>query len=222
MDENSANCRDALVPFGVISGHVAAIVLGLLAGLPGAHFGVAAAGAAVGIGAEAVAFVNDHRKRRADAQVSRLKSTCKRLEDRLGDVEVKLDDEKLDLLVEVVRKELEDDEERKGLFYAAVLEWILRESPNSTAARILSDGVRQLAYVELYCILWELNTKRHARPVLEKEGLAEGLWIQRVAMHGLGQEGVRHIGSSTRLSAVLEKYVKFAELPPPNAAAKTD
>lgn len=209
----------SMVPAGIFIGKVTAMILALIAIAPGFGPGVVAAGAGVGLAAEAAAFVSDYNERKRKGKQSRLQRICGKLDERLRAVEVKVDDEKLDLFVEVVKKAIEDDESSKDLFYSAVLEWIVRESPNAARVRILSDGVRQLSYVELFCFLQEAHS-RGPRRVLEREGIEETVWLHRLQIFGLGTTGVRMPGHTTPLGSILKKYTSLDELTPPNDIAK--
>lgn len=209
----------ALVPVGVLVAKVAAALLGLAGATSVGGIGVVAAGAGVGVAAEAVDFVTRYRERRRTSQQRRLHAICSRLDERLRAVEATVDEQKLDLFIEVVRKAIEDDEAHKDPFYTAVLEWITRESPGAAKVRVLSDGVRQLSYVELFCFLEEAHG-RVPRRVLEREGIDEIVWLHRLEMFGLGTTAVRVIGQTTPLGAILKKYVPLADLSPPNELAK--
>lgn len=194
----------------LIAGNLAAIVLALLSPYIGAAF----AGTV-----ETAKFAREYSNRKSARRAARAIEMERQLEKRLQGAKVEADEAKLDLLIEVAKKALEDDEARKDAIYAAVLEWIARESPNSARVRILSDAVRQLSYVELFCCLHEAH-ERHARKVCEADGISENLYRKRLAAVGFGTDGVIMIGQTTPFSAVLKKYVNLDELEPPNALAK--
>lgn len=219
MPPNDKDQSNAIVPVGVLIAKVVAMLLGLAGAIPGIGFATLAAGAGLGVAAEAADFASRYRSRRGASQEKRLLAICGKLDERLRGIEAKVDDEKLDLFVEVVRKAIEDDEAKKDPFYAAILDWIVRDSPNSARVRVLSDGVRQLSYVELFCFLHEANGQTPRR-VLEHEGIDEMVWLRRLEMFGLGTSGVRIIGQTTRLGTILKKYTPLAELTPPNDVAK--
>ena len=82
----------------------------------------------------------------------------------------------MDLFLEVLRKAVEDDDDAKQPVYAGVLEWGLREKPSFAEVRILSDGVRLLTYLEIYCLLYEMagnQARRIHEPLISIERLVE-------------------------------------------------
>ena len=200
-----------LVPVGTFMVILTSIVLAVC--------GFPFVGAAVGATAEGADFVTGFMERRRAQKKERADAILQKLNKRLEDAKLESNEQKLDLFIEVIKKALEDDEAQKDVVYAAVLEWIARESPKAAHVRILSDAVSRLSYLELFCCIHETHG-HNMHKVYKADGIEDNLYVKRLGSVGLGTEGVRVMGSETTHSAILKKYVPLAELPSPNEIAK--
>lgn len=122
-------------------------------------------------------------------------------------------EEEVDLFLSVMQNALEDDEENKEPFYVAALEWMIKEKPPAVHVRILSDAVRNLSYLELYCFLAEhsgVSTRLH------QSDLDEVVLWNRLAGAGLSSDaGVRFKADATALGIALARHCDVTNLEKP-------
>ena len=167
--------------------------------------------AAVGAGGGVSAIIDEACRRREMRRVRRLETIVRALSNRVDGLENNTaDDATVDLFLEVIKKAVDDDEERKSPIYAGVLEWIVVNRPTHAQVRVLSDAVHGLSYIELYFFLLEMNGQS-SRHVVERE-LSEELVLSRIQAAGLASTGVRFNGNPTRLGSVLRQFVPLASL----------
>ncbi len=209
-----------IVQAGATIAEFASLLFGLAALCTGMGPASAIVSGSAAIPAKIVPFLHGFEKRKQAQREARAQGLADILCRKFVNERVDCDDKQMDLYIEVIQRAITDDEDRKIPIYAAIIEWIIREKPSSLHVRLLSSGANQLAYTELYCILYELATKRAAQEVLELEGMRSVLWAKRIASHGLGEDGVRHIGTGTILANALAKYVDWNALVPPNRVAE--
>ena len=170
----------------------------------------AAIPAALGVGA--VTLAETIRRRRETKRVRRLETIVTDVQQRLRDhdAEREYTEDEQDLFLTVVRNALDDDEDVKHSMYAAVLEWIVRDSPPSAQVRILADAVRNLSYVELYCFVAECTGKgdKHAYEHYVEQAV---VW-NRLNGAGLSTGTVRVKGSPTLVGKAFVRYTEADEL----------
>lgn len=179
---------------------VIAVALGLIS--PGA-------GAAVAISKEALDFGMRAAQRRRDRQLTRLQALVTSLQQRIGNVETKFEEEEVDLFVEVVHTAIKDDESRKQVFYAGILEWIVREKPSGARVRALADAVQRVSFLEL-AFFRRVLSGQNARALISPD-LPADLVIDRLRNVGLSS-GPWVMGNPTVLGDVINRYCSLTEV----------
>lgn len=177
-----------------------------------------AAAVATGLGAvtAGIEAAQAFAARRDSKRLRRLERLISSLDRRLHGLEIDaLPEERVDLFIEVVRKAVEDDEERKLPFYEAVLDWLAKHKPTAAQVRVLSDAVQRLSYVELFAFASELRGGL-ARPTLDGDGLPETAYVHRLESTGIANGGVRYNGSPTLLGQALSDHLAKGVLVAPN------
>lgn len=196
--------KDLVVPGSQLLLAVLAAILGIYAPVAGA-----AASATVAV-ADAVNAAKERQNRRKSERLNRVVND---LCNRVRDIESSLsaDDDRIDLFFEVAKKAVDDDEDRKTVFYSAILEWILRKKPPLSQVRVLSDAVRTMSFVELSYFIFTCNG-RNARPFLERE-LPESIAKSRLSSVGIREGAIVQVnGGATKLGQVLIDFCSINDV----------
>ena len=137
------------------------------------------------------------------------------VQERVEDLEQQVrSDEQVDLFVEVLEKAIKDDEVAKERIYVGVLEWMLRQKPTLAQVRILSNAVRELSYLELYCFIAEMAGKPRKR--LYEPLISERVFWNRLTQAGLTEgASIRKDGNPTQFGETLAEYCPFDGLAEP-------
>jgi len=159
----------------------AAALGGLLAllGIPGAAIGAGIAGAA-----------EEYRTRRHERQSRQFGKLLEDLSRRVKDLEgaTPLQPEEVDPFWSLVEHAVADEEDRKLPFYAAALEWYLRDKPPSSLIKQLSEAIRAATFLELYAFVdGELYQFRHSRRAINDLYGGDTALYERIATLGLAQ-----------------------------------
>lgn len=178
-----------------------------LMGLPLPAFGA-------GVIAEGTKLADRLTQRKSQRKADRLFKLYQLLEERVEKLEEQVySEEEVDLFLSLMQSALEDDEEGKEPFYVAVLEWMIKEKPPAVQVRILSDAVRNLSYLELYCFLAEhagVTTRR------QRGDLEDVVLWNRLTGAGLSSGAQsRYKASTTLLGDALAGHCDVTKLDKP-------
>lgn len=206
---------------------VAAIVGG--AGYPLWATMAGLASASAGSGQAVTAYLR-RRASRDQERIRRLIDGSKlRHMERLTEDE---DDEALDLFGEVLKNALEDDEVAKQSVYSAILDWMMEARQSAADIRIVSDAVRRLSYVELYCFVGAATRNYqhdvHGQLLTDTVPVSFDVnqMLQRLSNFGLIRvdqvwDGNLKSNGPTALGEIIVKHCNFDDLPTP-AGMPTD
>jgi hypothetical protein len=123
------------------------------------------------------------------------------------------DDEQIDLLVEMVSRCIEDDDDRKTPMYAGVIAWIRTKSPSRMAIRIVGEAVQSLSYVELVVFITKMKGRENALGANPRKLIDPNVLKNRVSSVGLAEGGTIEVrGSPTKFGKVLNEFVRWEEL----------
>lgn len=94
-----------------------------------------------------------------------------------------LDESLVDPFRSVFKRAIEDDDEQKPEFYAAILAWIIRDKPRAAMIKIVAGAVTSLTAEELYAFVGWVKSKGNAKISIDGVPNDKAFWRR---IEGLG------------------------------------